>query len=907
MPAIESSEVFEQDPNLNVTELDDGSAIVDIPEEATAEVSDFYANLAETLDRFTLNKTASDLLDLIEKDQEARKQRDKLYEEGLKRTGLGDDAPGGALFDGASRVVHPVLAEGCVDFAARAIKELFPVNGPVKIKIRGESNSPKLDLAKRKRDYLNWYLTNKLQEYRAEKEVLLTQLPLGGSQYEKYWYSVGDRRIRMEFVPVDKVLLPFSANSFYTSPRVTHIQDITQDEFEARVKSGFYKDLTIVGEASPEETASQTANNKIEGKESNTDNPDGLRIVYECSCTLALEDEETQSPYVIHIDEPTGKIVAAYRNWAEEDANQQKLDWWTEHKFIPWRGALGIGLPHLIGGLAGSLTGALRALLDSAHINNSPGAVKLKGGRTSGANIQINQTEVKEIDAPAGVDDIRKVMMPLPFNPPSAVLFQLLDWLTGQAKGVITTAEEKIADASNQMPVGTALALIEQGSQVFSSIHSRLHDAQRRSLHIICRLISQYPDEGSLAKYNLTAADFADVEDIEPVSDPNIFSEAQRFAQLQEQIKVTTVFPQLNWNHKELARRALEQLRTDGIDSILPKDPDPVTADPVSENVEAAKGKPLKASIEQDHRAHVQAHLTYILNPMHQALQGPDPSLGMIMGHIKEHLLMAYEVGCQMALPTATAQLAAQDEPLNPDKIAMAASNIAAQQIGQEMQQLTPLLQQAGQIVAAKMPQPPVDPAVQKTFEAAMAEIERKKKADADRLTLDQQQSANAAAAEQAAQESKAQLEMMREDNKSALAMIQEENKRQQEENRKQQAVVSELMKKEIEELRAKVALAKNEQDNQQHQMTELLKNHGDNQTQVIIAQLKEELGKANSAQPTQNDAMLKEMQRMLGEIEKAKTGDALTTMVDALRTMMAGMQDHQARTMAVAERLINS
>src|SRR5574343_195925 len=431
MDPIQSSEVFEQDPNMSVEELEDGSAIVDI-EEAAPSQSDHFSNLAESLDEFKLNSLASDLLDLIEKDKEARKKRDEQYEEGLKRTGLGDDAPGGAMFDGASRAVHPILAEGCVDFAARAIKELFPANGPVKTKIFGKSDKDKLERAKKKRDYLNYLFTKKMRSYRDEKEILLTQLPLGGSQYEKYYPDHKRNTYCMEFVPVDKVLLPYAATSFHDSPRVTHMVELTRAQFEGRIESGFYRDIRIQTEDLPEETAAQKANDKIEGKDESAYNADGLRLVYEVTCIAEAEGEES-APYVIHIDEPTGQIVAIYRNWAEDDENKERLDWWVEDKFIPWRGAYGIGLPHLIGGLAGALTGALRALLDSAHINNSPGAVKLKGGRSSGQNLQIEQTQVAELDAPPGVDDIRKVLMPLPFNPPSQTLFNLLDWITNQA------------------------------------------------------------------------------------------------------------------------------------------------------------------------------------------------------------------------------------------------------------------------------------------------------------------------------------------------------------------------------------------------------------------------------------------------------------------------------------------
>ena len=406
-----------------LTELEDGSVLVEgLPEAEEAE-SSFSANLAETLDTFTLNSIATSLLELIEKDEEARKERDKQQEEGIRRTGLGDDAPGGATFDGASKVVHPALAEGCVDFSARAIKELFPANGPVRTRVNGQDNEQLLDKARRKRDFLNFYITRRMPEYRAEKEILLTQLPLGGSQYEKYWFD--GKRVRMEFVPIDKVYLPYSANSFYTSPRITHVRELTAEKVKEHVDSGFYTDVFGITEQQIERSDSEKANDKIEGKDESGYNEDGLRVIYEVTCKWDVDEEN--GPFVVHIDASSKQICAIYRNWREGDETQEALEWWVEDKFIPWRGAYGIGLPHLIGGLSAALTGALRALLDSAHINNAPTAIKLKSGRASGQTASLEMTAVTEIDAPAGTDDIRKVMMPVPFNPPSAVLFQLLD------------------------------------------------------------------------------------------------------------------------------------------------------------------------------------------------------------------------------------------------------------------------------------------------------------------------------------------------------------------------------------------------------------------------------------------------------------------------------------------------
>lgn len=855
-----------------ITELEDGSALVEDPSEAVDSSAPAHdANLAEELPFFELNQIATDLVDLIEKDREARKERDKQQEEGIRRTGLGDDAPGGATFDGASKVVHPILAEGCVDFSARAIKELFPSNGPVRTKIVGDSTDAKLQKAKAKRDFLNFYLVERMPEYRSEKETLLTQLPLGGSQYEKYWFD--GKRVRMEFVPIDKVYLPYSANSFYASPRITYARDVTEEDVRADVESGFYVDVFKTSSEAPEATESKKATDKIEGKSESGYNEDGIRIIYEVACTWDVEGKGPK-PYIIHIDEPTNKITAIYRNWKENDQNEEHLDWWVEDKFLPWRGAYGIGLPHLIGGMAASLTGALRALMDSAHINNAATAIKLKGGRTSGQNISMDITSVTEIEAPAGVDDVRKIMMPMPFNPPSAVLFQLLDWLTNQAKGVVATAEERIADAGANMPVGTTLALIEQGSQVFSSIHARLHDSQRRALKIICRLIADYPDHAmaDMARFGLVPADFLSSDDVEPVSDPNIFSETQRFAQIQSVLQMASADvqdPSIPWNKLELRRRALELMRVDGIDTLLPKPPEPITADPTTENTALMRGQPVKPVIEQDHMAHVKVHLMFIMQPL--IAQGPGmtgPALAKIMDHVHEHLLLDYEHVMKSAM-----MLAQQQNPgASPDQIAEQAAMMGQESMGQFAQQLIPLLNDAMQVVQSKTPPPPEDPSIAATKEVAMKQIEQKEQSDQARNDLDTKKHDDEMLLRQKEFGMQPMIEAMQREFEAKLEV--------------------ERMQREDDRLRFEkmIEMQKNEADNRQHQMTELLKNRDDNET-AIQTKLMELQAQVSAPPPAAElpdfTPMMKQMQDMLGQIHAAKTNDALTTVVDGLRATM--------------------
>ena len=461
----------EQD--YEIQEQQDGSAVVDLPEITTEEQPDgsaiiemengpefnpdFYDNLADSIDPGVLSSLTFRYMDLLESDKEARSKRDEQYEEGIRRTGMGKDAPGGATFPGASKVVHPVMAEACVDFSSAAIKEMFPPDGPVRVQVLGEATPDKVDVAERKRDFMNWQITEQIEEFKDEEEQLTTQLPLGGSQYLKMWYEAKKKRPMVEFVPIDNILLPFASVNFYTSQRVTEVQDITEDTFLQRVDLGIYRDIeSYTSSDSPlnDQTQSEKANNKIEGKDLPSKNIDGLRRVYEITCFLRLDDDSItdgkRAPYILTIDETTSKVLSLYRNLESGDEKMEKLDWYVEFKLIPWRGAYAIGLPHLIGGLSAALTGALRALLDAAHINNSQTMLKLKGGRIGGQSDRIEPTQVIEIEGAPGVDDVRKLAMPMPFNPPSSVLFNLLGWLTDAAKGVVTTAEEKIGEANNK-------------------------------------------------------------------------------------------------------------------------------------------------------------------------------------------------------------------------------------------------------------------------------------------------------------------------------------------------------------------------------------------------------------------------------------------------------------------------
>jgi hypothetical protein len=750
-----------EDAEQEVIELEDGSVVVNyIPTKSPNEAPEFYANLAEVFDEDVLQSLATEYLDLIDVDKESRKQRDKQYEEGLRRTGLGKDAPGGATFDGASKVVHPVMAEACVDFAASASKELLPPDGVVKSNIKGSADRIKEETAGRKADFINWQLTEQIPEYRDEMEQLLTQLPLGGSQFLKWRFDSEQKRPTCEWVAIDNIYLPYASTNFYTSPRVTEVQDITEDTFLQRVEAGIYRDIdTEYTSDAPltEQTRAQEANDKIEGKENPSKNIDGLRRVYEITCFMRLDDDsETdgrRAPYIMTIDETTSKVVALYRNWECNDDKLEKLDWYVEFKFIPWRGAYAIGLPHLIGGLSAALTGALRALLDAAHINNSQTMLKLKGGRIGGQSDRIEPTQVIEIEGAPGVDDVRKIAMPMPFNQPSSVLMSLLDWLTNAAKGVVSTSEEKIGEANNNMPVGTAQALIEQGAKVFSAIHARLHRSQAKSLAIISRLNHWYLDEmDNQSGAEIEVRDFAYNNDVRPVSDPNIFSETQRVAQNQALLQMATSAPPGMFDIRAVYRRVLGQLKVPSIDEVLPNPLGSKESNPALENVSMTMGRPAAAYPDQDHLAHIKIHLEYANNPAY----GGNPVIGPVFApnalqHIKQHLTLHYLQSMRAYVAQAeggrdTLDLH-QEKPL--DIEAQQALAIASQLVDKDSQQLLgPYVQQI-QALAQKVQQAQqaqqqqaanADPTAQVILKTQMAETQRKQQESQARMQLEMQQ-----------------------------------------------------------------------------------------------------------------------------------------------------------------------
>ena len=848
MDDLPEGETVEFEPEIeDVEDTADGGAIVKLDEEdAKPSETDFYRNLADDMAETDLQRIATQFIELLTKDKEARARRDKQQEEGLRRTGLGDDAPGGAQFEGASKVVHPMLTEACVDFAARAIKELWPAGGPVKTKIEGEETKEKEKRATRKARLMNWQLTVQVQDARSEVEQGLTKLPLGGAHYLKMSWDVKRNRPGLLGIGITDILLPYAATNFYSAQRKTHVQYITQLEFEQRVKSGMYRDVDLAPAGmEPELSASGEANNKIEGREANSYNEDGLRTVWEVYATAQIEDGEEAAPYIITIDKVSSKILSIYRNWDEQDDSREELTWIVELPFIPWDGAYPLSLSQMIGGLSGAATGALRALLDSAHIQNTAAGVKLKS-KVGGQTLQPKVGEIVEVEGGLNSDDVRKMFMPMPFNPPSPVLFELLGFLVDAGKSVVRTAMDEIADQNPNAPVGTTLANIEQGLVVYSAIHGRLHDAMGRMLRVLHRLNEMYLDDEMLEKEAgedfASREDFTGPMDVVPVSDPNIFSEAQRFAQIQAVAQRAALAPDL-YNRHKVEEGILKTLKIPNPEEYLVPATGPEHQNAVNENVAASLGRAIVAYPEQDHIAHLQTHLAYLVNPTLGSNPLFQPTfMPVIIGHLREHLALWYM--------QTTIELAEQFTGLDLDKsvqgheedgdnraldrLLAQASTVVSEQAGAVFQTMQPVIAQAQQMAAQYQQPQPMDP-TQATIQVAKMQLEDKQQARAQEAQ-EAQQNLQAKVGIAGQQEQTKQMTL------AVKSQIERDKLAQTDRLEQQRMALQQLLAA----LDQQIEQANAEREAEQHaadMQVKLTTNEADNQTALTIAEAESEAG----------------------------------------------------------------
>ena len=718
-------------------------------EKGEPSIDDFDANLADFLPSNQMATMITDLVADIENDRNSRKEWEKAYVTGLKLLGLQIEERT-EPWDGASGVFHPMITEAVVRFQSETITETFPAMGPVRTKIIGKETPEKKDAAMRVQEDMNFQLTEVMQEFRPEHERMLWSLPATGSAFKKVYFDPNFGRQTSVFIPAEDILLPYGTSDIQTCYRVTHIMRKTENEIKKLQQAGFYCDVDI---GSPDKAIDEI--NKAKDKETGfADLNDERFTLCESHVDLVLKDDPLCEldddgepvgialPYVVTYIRGSNTVLAIRRNWNEDDSLHLKRQHFVHYQYIPGFGAYGFGLFHLIGGFANSATSLMRQLIDAGTLSNLPGGLKSRGLRIKGDDTPIAPGEFRDVDVGSGT--IRDNILPLPYKEPSQTLYQLLNTVVEEGRRFAATADMKISDMGANAPVGSTLALLERQLKVMTAVQARVHFTLKQELQLLAVIIRDYTDDeytyepdgeqGPRAK----KSDYRHV-DILPVSDPNAATLSQRVVQYQAVIQLAQSAPDI-YDLPKLHRGMLDVLGIKNADKLVPLDEDQKPTDPVSENMNALKGKPLKAFQYQDHQAHIQVHMSAMQDPIIAQLIGQNPRAPQIMAamqaHIAEHVGFGYrqKIEQQLGMP-----LPPEGEQL-PPQIELALSGMMAQAAQQVLQQSQ---SQAAQQQAQQQQQDPVVQMQQQELQIKQGELALKEKklqidaaAKADELEL---------------------------------------------------------------------------------------------------------------------------------------------------------------------------
>ncbi len=651
-----------QDLVLQMNE--DGSAeFLDPTQQGQEVLADEYshtANLAEILSDSALGEISSDLLSKIEEDIESRSEWEDALAKGLGLLGINyeeRDEP----FAGASGVTHPLISESVTQFQSQAYKEMLPSGGPVRTTVVGAESPEVMAQAKRVKDFMNYYVTEVMEEYDPDMDQMLFYLPLAGSTFKKVYFDITRRRAVSKFVPAEDLVVNYSATDIRTAERITHVLEMSENDIVKMQLSTIYREVDLSSNYSMDENEVTEKMNEISGLRPPSD--DDMYTLYEVHTYLDLpgfEDKDHQGeptglklPYVVTIDKNSGEILSLARNWDEEDPQQKPLQSFVHYKFLPGFGFYGFGLIHMIGGLSRAATSILRQLIDAGTLSNLPAGFKSRGTRIKNDDEPIQPGEFRDIDAPGG--DVRASFLPLPYKEPSGTLAQLLGVVVDSGRAYAAIADNKIGDMNSQAPVGTTVALLERGSRVMSAIHKRMHYAQKQEFRLLAAIISDVVDEYPYAldvPAQVLPQDFDGRVDILPVSDPNIFSMAQRMSLAQTQLQLAQSNPEVH-NLREAYRRMYEALEVKNIDAILMPEPQPMPLDPASEHAFLLRGEKIQAFPGQNHDAHIAAHIQFMTMPL---IKENPMVFSMTLGNIQERIALKAAEEVQMMVQQQTQQ-----------------------------------------------------------------------------------------------------------------------------------------------------------------------------------------------------------------------------------------------------------
>ena len=715
---------------------EDGGVTVDFdPIEITIVEGGFYDNIADQVGQQELQAICSDLLSQFDANKSSRQEWEDAYSEGLELLGFTYEERT-QPFRGSSGVTHPLLAEAATQFQAQAFNELLPAGGPVKTVVMGKETRAKTAQARRVKNFMNYYITDVMEDYTPDMDQMLFYLPLAGSSFKKTYFDETLGRAVSKFVPAENLIVPYETSDLETCQNITQVFRMSLNDLKKRQLSGFYSDVDVI--------PGQSEISAVQGEIDRIDGFSPSQIDYDCTlleCHVDLDIEGFEDldddgeptgikiPYVVTISQDNGSILSIRRNYREDDPQKKKIAYFTHYKFLPGLGFYGLGLIHTIGGLSRTATSALRQLIDAGTLSNLPAGFKARGLRIRDDDDPLQPGEFRDVDAPGGA--IRDSLMPLPFKGPDQTLFNLLGFVVQAGQRFATITDMKVGDGNEQAAVGTTFAMLEQGARVMSAVHKRLHYAMRQEFKILARVMSEslpqeYPYSVEGGDETIMAEDFDDRVDVLPISNPNVFSQSQRIVMAQTKLQLASQAPELH-NMHEVFRDMYTALGVSDVDRIMKRMPDeePRPTDPAQENINVLDNLPLRVFEGQDHQAHIMAHLIFANTPMVAQL----PAVGIaLQKHIMEHVKVAAQEQAAAALIQQVQQSGGQ--PATEEQM-LQLEKMTAQLISQGMQQLQQI---SAQLTGAGQPDP--------LIELKKQELAIKQQAEQNDAAMDQQKAA---------------------------------------------------------------------------------------------------------------------------------------------------------------------
>jgi hypothetical protein len=714
----EQQEIVERqkagEPEITMDE--EGGATVEFdPSQVNPEGGqDHFENLADYLEDNVLDPLASELMEKYTNYKESRQEWADSYREGLNLLGF-KYVTRTEPFRGASSVTHPVLAEAVTQFQAQAYKELLPADGPVRTQIMGDANVAKEEQSKRVKDFMNYQIMDQMKEYEPEFDQMLFYLPLSGSTFKKVYYDDLLGRAVSKFIPAEDLVVPYSATSLEDAEAVIHVIRMSPNDLRKQQINGFYRDIDL-GEPPIKEDKLKQKELELEGIQSN--GTEEMYTILEMHVDVDLEGHEDvdsedgeptgiKLPYIITLDEANSKILAIRRNYGEQDPLKKKKDYFVHFKFLPGLGFYGLGLIHMIGGLSRTATVALRQLLDAGTLANLPAGFKTRGVRMRDDAQPLQPGEFRDVDVPGG--NIKDQFMQLPFKGPDQTLLSLMGVVVQGAQRFASIADSQVGDMNQAAAVGTTVALLERGSRVMSAIHKRLYVGLKNEFRLLANVFksylpAEYPYDVPGASRNVKVADFDDKVDILPVADPNIFSQTQRISMAQTQLQLAQSNPKIH-NLYQAYRSMYDAIGVKNVNAILPPPAAPQPMDPSLEHIMAISGKPFQAYPGQDHKAHIDAHLSFMSISM---VQNNPMAMMALQKNILEHISLMAQEQIQLEYVEELKELQMIQQQMapmmqNPQAQQMMQQNPQAMQMQQRVKQLTSMMEARKAVLIAEM------------------------------------------------------------------------------------------------------------------------------------------------------------------------------------------------------------